>query len=189
VEGSRRRQALADRLEQFYAASQARHTQIVVAMKAIDYASLEGLPDLDRTAVDHLVAEGAVLNKEIDDLKPTSDQSAAQRQNNLDELEAWKKFSADIETFVERRNSLERLVKTKACTAACSVAAITSLITRMRRKVLTTSLQDSLQEEIVALDLGHLPFKLSDRGEVGKSKVQIALDAQQKGRQEQRYPE
>ena len=182
VEGSRRRQALAERLEQFYAASQARHTQIVVAMKAIDYASLEGLPDLDRTAGDDLVADGAVLSKEIDDLKPTPDQAAkrAQRQNDLDELEARKKFSADVETFVERRNSLERLVKTKACTVACSVAAITSLITRMRRKVLTTSLQGSLQEEIVALDLGHLPFKLSDRGEVGKSKIQIALDAQQK---------
>ncbi len=151
-------------------------------MKAIDYASLEGLPDLDRTAVDDLVAEGAVFDKEIDDLKPTPDQAAkrAQRQNDLDELEARKKFSADIDTFVERRNSLERLVKTKACTVACSVAAITSLITRMRRKVLTTSLQDSLQDEIVALDLGHLPLKLSDRGEVGKSKVQIALDAQQR---------
>lgn len=85
----------------------------------------------------------------------------------------------DIETFVERRNSLDLLLKTKACTAACAVAGITAQITRMRRKVLTTSLQDSLQDEIVALDLEHLPLKLSDRGEVGKSKVQIGLEAQQ----------
>jgi hypothetical protein len=44
------------------------------------------------------------------------------RQQELDELEARKKFSADIETFVARRNSLDLLMKTKACTAACSVA-------------------------------------------------------------------
>ena len=50
----------------------------------------------------------------------------------------------------------------------------------MRRKVLTTSLQSSLQDEIVALDLQHLPLKLADRGEVGKSKVHIGLEAQQK---------
>ncbi len=60
------------------------------------------------------------------------------------------------------------------------MAGIASLITRMRRKVLTTSLQNSLQDEIGALDLGHLPLKLSDRGEVGKSKVQIGLEAKQK---------
>ncbi|MFX5952765.1 hypothetical protein ABTE58_18990, partial [Acinetobacter baumannii] len=85
--------------------------------------------------------------------KPTPDQAAKriQRQQKLDELEARKKFSADSETFVARRNSLELLVKTKACTTACSVAGITSLITRMRRKVLTTSLQNSLQDEIGAL--------------------------------------
>lgn len=182
VEGSKPRQALADGLEQFYTAGQARHTLVAVAIKAVDYASLDGRPDIDRTVVDDLLAEATALAKEIDDLKPTPDQAAKrlQRQQTLDELEARKKLSADIETFVARRNSLDLLVKTKACTAACSVAGITSLITRMRRKVLTTSLQNSLQDEIVALDLGHLPLKLSDRGEVGKSKVQIGLEAQQK---------
>lgn len=182
VEGSKPRQALADRLEQFYAACQGRHDQVVGAMKAVDYASLDGLSDLDRSVVDELVAEAAVLAKEIDDLKPTPDQDAKrlQRQQTLDELEARKKFSADIGTFVARRNSLDLLVKTKACSAACAVAQITTQITRMRRKVLTTSLQNSLQNEIVALDLGYLPLKLSDRGEVGKSKVQIGLEAQQK---------
>jgi len=182
VEASKPRQALTDRLEQFYAACQGRHAQVVAAIKAVDYASLDGLSDLDRSVIDDLVAEAAVVAKEIDDLKPTADQTAKrqQRQQKLDELEARKKFAADIETFVARRKSLDLLVKTKACSAACAVAPITTQITRMRRKVLTTSLQNSLQDEIVALDLGYLPLKLSDRGEVGKSKVQIGLEAQQK---------
>jgi ABC-type lipoprotein export system ATPase subunit len=81
---------------------------------------------------------------------------------------------------VARRNSLDLLTKTKACTTACAVAGVTSQITRMRRKVLTTTLQNSLKDEIAALDLQHLPLKLADRGEVGQSKVQIGLEAQQK---------
>jgi ABC-type transport system involved in cytochrome c biogenesis ATPase subunit len=182
VEGAKPRAALADRLGEFYAACQARYDLAVAAIRAIDYARLDSLADLDRSVIDELVAEAAVLAKEIDGLKPTPDQAAKrqQRQKELDELEARKKFSADIETFLARRNSLDLLVKTKACSAACAVAQITGQITRMRRKVLTTTLQDSLRNEIDALDLGHLPFKLSDRGEVGKSKVQIGLEAQQK---------
>lgn len=182
VEGSALRQALADRIEQFYASCQERNALVSAAIKAVDYASLEGLADLDRSAVDDLLSEAAVVVKEAEALKPKADEAAkrARRQQELDDLEARKKFAADIETFVERRNSLDLLVKTKACTAACAVAGITSHITRIRRKVLTASLQTSLQDEIVALDLQYLPLKLADRGEVGKSKVQIDLEAEQK---------
>lgn len=182
VEGSTPRQALADRIELYYAASRDRHALVSAAIKAVDYASLEGLADLDRSGVDDLLSEAAVVAKEVEALKPKADEASKRqrRQQELDDLEARKKFSADIEIFVERRNSLDLLLKTKACTAACAVAGITSHITRLRRKVLTASLQTSLQDEIVALDLQHLPLKLADRGEVGKSKVQIGLEAQQK---------
>ncbi|ABE64544.1 conserved hypothetical protein [Nitrobacter hamburgensis X14] len=182
VEGSASRQALADRIEQFYAASQERHALIIAAIKALDYASLDNLVDLDRSMVDELLAEVTVLATEIKGLKPTVDQTAKRlkRQQEFDELEARKKFSADIETFVARRHSLDLLLKTKGCITACSVAGITSHITRIRRKVLTASLQTSLEDEITALDLQHLPLKLADRGEVGKSKVHIGLEAQQK---------
>lgn len=182
VEGSKPRQALADRIERFYAASQERHILVCAAVRTVDYARLDGLADLDRSAIDELLAEVAVLVKEIEALKPSADDASKRqrRQQELDELEARKKFSADIETFVARRNSLDLLVKTKACAAACAVASVTSHITRIRRKVLTTSLQTNLQDEIVALDLQHLPLKLADRGEVGKSKVHIGLEAQQK---------
>lgn len=182
VEASAARQALADRVEQFYRACHERHALVSTAIKAVDYAGLDGLADLDRSVVDELLAEVTVLANEIKDLKPTADETAKRlkRQQEFDELEARKKFSADIETFVARRNSFDLLVKTKACVSACSVAGITSHITRIRRKVLTASLQTSLEDEIKALDLKHLPLKLADRGEVGKSKVHIGLEAQQK---------
>jgi energy-coupling factor transporter ATP-binding protein EcfA2 len=182
VEGSAHRQGLSDRLEQFYAAARERHDLLAKAIKAIDYSGLDGLADLDRPVVDQLMAEGSVLAEEIEGLKPAAGEAAkrAERQQKHDDLEARKKLSTDIETFVARRNSLEVLVKTKACVAACAVGTITSHITKLRRKVLTDSLQSSLQNEIVALDLQHLPLKLADRGEVGKSKVQIGLEAQQK---------
>ncbi|MGY4414938.1 energy-coupling factor transporter ATP-binding protein EcfA2 [Bradyrhizobium sp. LB7.1] len=182
VEGAASRQALANRIEQFYGASQERHALILTAIKAVDYAGLDGLAGLDRSMIDELQAEMTVLAKEIEALKPTADETAKRlrRQQEYDELEARKKFSADIETFVARRNSLDLLVKTKACVTACSVGGITSYITRLRKKVLTATLQASLEDEITALDLKHLPLKLADRGEVGKSKVQIGLEAQQK---------
>ncbi|MHC6157662.1 AAA family ATPase [Bradyrhizobium elkanii] len=182
VEGSAHRQGQVDRLEQFYAAAHERHDLLSKAIKAIDYSGLDGLADLDRSVIDELVGEGAAIAKEIEALKPTAGEAAkrAERLQKHDDLEARKKLSTDIETFVARRNSLAVLFKTKACIAACSVATITSHITRLRRKVLTDSLQSSLQDEIVALDLQHLPLKLADRGEVGKSKVHIGLEAQQK---------
>lgn len=182
VEGSAPRQALADRIEQFYALAQDRLVLVAAAIKAIDYNRFDGLADLDRSAIDELRNEVAVLMQEIDALKPTQGEAnkRVERQKALDELDARKKFSADIETFVARRNSLELLGKTKTCTAACAVGAITTYIGRIRRKVLTTSLQNSLSDEVKALDLEHLPLKLADRGEVGKSKVQIGLEAQQR---------
>jgi energy-coupling factor transporter ATP-binding protein EcfA2 len=181
VEGSTHRQGQVDRLEQFYAAARERHDRLAKAIKDVDYSGPDGL-DLDRSVVDELVTEGTVLAKEIEDLKPAAGEAAkrAERQQKHDDLEARKKLSTDIETFVARRNSLEVFVKTRACIAACSVATITAHITRLRRKVLTDSLQSSLQDEIVALDLQHLPLKLADRGEVGKSKVHIGLEAQQR---------
>lgn len=182
VEGSTSRQALADKIGRFYVACQERHALISTAIKAIDYASIDGLADLDRSAVDELLEGATVLISEIEALQPKPDEAAKrlQQQQQIDESEARKKFSADIETFVARRNSLELLTKTKACITACAIAGVTSHITRMRRKVLTTTLQDSLKDEITALDLQHLPLKLADRGEVGMSKVQIGLEAKQK---------
>lgn len=182
IEGTLPRQALADKLERFYGACQERHALVTTAIKTVDYAGLDGLADLDRSIIDELLAEVTALANEINELKPTVDETAKRlkRQQDFDELEARKKFSADIETFVARRYSLDLLVKTKACLAACSVAGITSHVTRIRRKVLTATLQASLEDEIKALDLQHLPLKLADRGEVGKSKVHIGLEAQQK---------
>lgn len=182
VEGSAQRQALADRLEQFHAMALERHGLLSTAIKAVDYTGLDGLVDLDRSIIDELVAESAALAEEIEGLKPAAGEAAkrVERQQKHDDLEARKKLSTDIESFVSRRNSLEILVKTKACVAACSVANITAHITRLRRKILTDSLQSSLQDEIVALDLQYLPLKLADRGEVGKSKVHIGLEAKQK---------
>ena len=182
IEGSPPRQALADKLERFYGDCQERHALVSIAIKTVEYVGLEGLADLDRSIIDELLVEVTVLVNEIKRLKPTADETAKRlkRQQEFDELEARKKFSADIDTFVARRNSLDLLLKTKACVASCSVAGITSHITRIRRKVLTASLQTSLEDEIKALDLQHLPLKLADRGEVGKSKVHIGLEAQQK---------
>ena len=96
------------------------------------------------------------------------------------ELEDRKKFASDLEIFVSRRNSLEFLAKIKTCTAACAGSTVTTFITKTRRKLLTPTLETAFRDEIKEFRLQHLPLNLSDRGEVGKSKVQIGLDVKQK---------
>ncbi|MHC2283100.1 hypothetical protein ACVME8_009743 [Bradyrhizobium diazoefficiens] len=94
VEGAAFRQALANRIEQFYGASQERHALVLTAIKVVDYAPLDGLADLDRSMIDELQAEITVLTKEIEALKPTADETAKRlrRQQEYDELEARKKI-------------------------------------------------------------------------------------------------
>ena len=182
VEGSAARQSIAEKLVNFYQSCNERRALIVQRIKGVDYAGIEGLSDLDRAPVDALQSEIPGLDSEADQLRPTPEQAAKQaaRQQEFLEYQARKKFSADIETFAARRSSLELQLKIRACLAACAVAGVTTQITRLRRKILTPSLQASLRDEIDAFDLQHLPLKLSDRGEVGKSKVSIGLEAPQR---------
>ena len=182
VEGSAARQSIAEKLANFYQSCNERRALIVQRIRAVDCAGVERLSDLDRAPVDAFRGEIPVLGSEADQLRPTPEQAAKQaaRQQEFLEYQARKKFSADIETFVARRNSLALQLKIRACLAACAVAGVTTQITRLRRKILTPSLQTSLRDEIDAFDLQHLPLKLSDRGEVGKSKVSIGLEAPQR---------
>jgi len=83
----------------------------------VDYARLDGLADIERFVTDEVPSEIAALTKEAEALKPAPDDAAKRRrrQQDLDEMEARKKLSADIETFVAHRNSLDLLIKIKAC--------------------------------------------------------------------------
>ena len=83
----------------------------------------------------------------------TSEQLADAKR--VEELDAHKKLSSDIETFVERLLNLDLMAKTKLCAEACVSGPVTSYITRLRRVLLTPSLRDNFKAEVKAFGCGY----------------------------------
>jgi energy-coupling factor transporter ATP-binding protein EcfA2 len=165
----------------FFEVALQRRELVVWAIQNKSDDALDILPELDIELVAALNAELASLALLASTYKPTQDQTEEQGADakRLSELEARKKFSSDVEAFVERRRNLELLAKTKLCLEACASSTITAYITRMRRQQLTPTLRDNFKAEIKAFDLEHLPLDLSDRGQAGISKVQVGLEVKQ----------
>jgi energy-coupling factor transporter ATP-binding protein EcfA2 len=182
IDVSPQRKALADRVVAFFGTAIQRGELVASAIRNQDDGGLEALPELDLELVAALDTELASLALLAASYKPTTEQTDEHSADakRVEELEARKKFSSDIETFVERLANLELLGKTKLCIDACASGPITTYITRMRRQQLTPTLRENFKAEILAFDLQHLPLDLSDRGDAGKSKVQIGLEVRQK---------
>jgi hypothetical protein len=159
-----------------------RHAVLCAAIKSGDYVGLPDSSILEQNQLAPLDQAVITLADEIAQLQLAVDQGIALQmlRARCKELEDRKKFASDLETFVSRRNSLALLAKIKTCTAACAGSTVTTFITKIRRKVLTPTLETAFRDEIKEFRLQHLPLNLSDRGEVGKSKVQIGLDVKQK---------
>jgi ABC-type phosphate transport system ATPase subunit len=159
-----------------------RHTVLSAAIKSADYFGLSDSSVVEQSQLDPLDQAVITLANEIAQLQLAVGQGTALQmlRARCKELEDRKKFASDLETFVSRRNSLALLAKIKTCTAACAGSTVTTFITKIRRKVLTPTLEAAFRDEIKEFRLQHLPLNLSDRGEVGKSKVQIGLDVKQK---------
>jgi hypothetical protein len=159
-----------------------RHAVLSVAIKSGDYVGLPESTVLEQSQIDPLDQAVSTLAGEIAQLQLAVSEGTALQvlRARCKELEDRKKFASDLETFVSRRNSLALLAKIKTCTAACAGSTVTTFITKTRRKVLTPTLEAAFRDEIKEFRLQHLPLNLSDRGELGKSKVQIGLDVKQK---------
>ena len=129
-----------------------------------------------------IASELELLAKELEELErlehdPDAVTALITEKNDLTDR---KKFSEDIETFVERRNHLEERQRVLACQTQCSIRGITRQITVRRRDVLTPTLRSALNNELRALQLTHIPLNMSDRGDLGDSIVEVALTAQQR---------
>jgi AAA domain len=159
-----------------------RYAVLSAAIKSGEYGELSDSSVLEQHQLDPLDQAAITLTDEIAQLQLAVDQGTALQmlRARCKELEDRKKFASDLEIFVSRCNSLELLAKIKTCTAACAGSTVTTFITKIRRKVFTPTLETAFRDEIKEFRLQHLPLNLSDRGEIGKSKVQIGLDVKQK---------
>lgn len=181
VDGSPTRKVIAERVGAFSEVAVARASKAAAAIETQDDSGLDTLPSLDAELVGALEVELASLNLLAAGYAAADVQTKEQLTDakRAEELDARKKLSSDIETFVERLLNLDLIAKTKLCAEACAAGSVTSYITRLRRVLLTPSLRDNFQAEVKAFDLEHLPLDLSDRGQAGVSKVQIGLGTKQ----------
>jgi hypothetical protein len=103
---------------------------------------------------------------------------SAQRKTDrarLQQLKDRKKLSEDLETVLARLTDLEMIAKLTKCRELVNTKQVSLQITSLRRDLVTVDLEKRIMTEIETLDLGHLPFRVSDRSSDGQSYFTVAL--------------
>jgi AAA domain len=103
---------------------------------------------------------------------------SAQRKTDrarLQQLKDQRKFSQDLETVLARLTDLEMPATLTKCRELVNTKQVSLQITSLRRDLVTTDLEKRIRTEIETLDLGHFPFRVSDRSSDGQSYFTVAL--------------
>lgn len=97
------------------------------------------------------------------------------KRTRLAELKDRAKLADDIETVLQRLRDVTEQRSLTACLAEVATRSISTQITALRKQLVTEELERRIAEEIAALDLTHLPFKVSDSSSGGKSLFSVGL--------------
>ncbi|MGB3389790.1 MAG: hypothetical protein WBA88_17595 [Pseudaminobacter sp.] len=133
-------------------------------------------PDVTTLAA-FLAGELASLEKEAAAL-----QESASHTHNLDtnrtrlaELKDRVKLANDLGTVLQRRQDVIEQKSLAQCLAQVATRSISTQITALRKFLVTEELERRITEEIGALNLTHLPFKVSDSSSAGQSLFSVGL--------------
>ena len=91
------------------------------------------------------------------------------------ELKDRNKLSQDLPTVLARLGDLEMVSKLSKCRELVNTGQVSQKITSLRRELFTAELEKRIQSEIETLDLTHLPFRVADRSEAGRSMFSVFL--------------
>lgn len=143
---------------------------------------------LDGAATPTPAADVAALTATIAaDLVRLEEEAAALQRNashtttldamraSLAELNDRAKLAHDLETVLQRRRDVMERKSLTSCQAQVATRAVSTQITALRKQLVTQEFERRVAEEIVALDLTHLPFKVSDSSSGGKSLFSVGL--------------
>lgn len=97
------------------------------------------------------------------------------KRTRLAELKDRAKLANDLETVVQRLRDVTEQRSLTGCQAQVATRSISTQITALRKQLVTEELERRITEEIGALDLTHLPFKVSDSSSGGKSLFSVGL--------------
>jgi energy-coupling factor transporter ATP-binding protein EcfA2 len=148
-------------------------------LKAVSTGDWNAVPSLPASPAKELLGDAVTLGAEAARLQSeaTDDGSRAAKRQRLAELLDQKKLSSELATVLERRQDLERLRRLKDCLAGTSTTGISRQVSKLRRELVTADLEQRIQQEIEALDLKHLPFRVQDESVRADSLFQVTLDA------------
>jgi ABC-type uncharacterized transport system ATPase subunit len=97
------------------------------------------------------------------------------KRSRLAELKDKLKLGDDLETVLQRRRDVADKKTLTECLAQVATRSISNQITALRKELVTEELQRRIVEEIRALNLTHLPFKVSDSSSGGQSLFSVGL--------------
>jgi hypothetical protein len=140
-------------------------------LKQAETALLPPRPSLSEDAV-ALSQEACEFQKEA--INPSDRSEMIARR---EELIARKQLSNEILAVLERRSDLERWLKLRRCQVATNTQGISFKVTEFRRSSFVVDLHRRINEEIDAMRLSHIPFKVRDISDRAESLVKITIDS------------
>lgn len=97
------------------------------------------------------------------------------KRTRLAELKDRAKLANDLDTVLQRLRDVTEQRLLTGCQAQVATRSISTQITALRKQLVTEELERRIAEEITALDLTHLPFRVSDSSSGGKSLFSVGL--------------
>ena len=156
--------------------SEARRSNLIKSTAKEDFEKIDDLPE---SIVGKLEDEIKALETEAEKCDAATATGGDQHtidSTRLAELKDRKKLSENLDTVLTRRDDLEMLVLLGVCRNFVSTRQVSMQITSLRRALITADLESRIMGEIKALDLAHLPFKVSDRSAGGESIFSVVLE-------------
>ncbi len=123
---------------------------------------------------EYMIALEAVIKKLEDERANSRHDDNLQGQWN--ELDDKRKFSKSIKFFIQRLKYLQLLKRLEECRGELSLGKVSSKIKSLGNDILAGELKENIGEEIEALDLAHIPFKIKNKTDRGDTLVGMDLE-------------
>lgn len=161
----------------YLAAAETRRAALLVAIQSENFQEFGELPEPIAGRLDGESTSLELQAAQHDQAATTGGAQRVAERERLAQLRDRKKLSEEIETVLARLGDLEMAAKLTKCRELVNTGQVSKKITTLRRELFTTELEQRIQTEIENLDLKHLPFRVTDRSESGKSMFGVFLAA------------
>jgi hypothetical protein len=156
-------------------AARIRRARLLTGIAAGEIGEMPALPDNPTAAIR---AEARRLSQEAAGLeaRPAEDPAQVAR---VAELTDAKRLSEELEAVLARRRELELRLRLMDCKAALATDPVSRFATQRRRELVTPELRLRIKAEIARLDLSHIPLRVAESTNRGRSFFDVELTTRQ----------